>query len=44
MNLMTISQDDVWYKMWKENSIVLRERAIVWRKEDAVTVILKWII
>ena len=23
--------------MWKENSIVLRERAIVWRKEDAVT-------
>ena len=37
MNLMTISQDDVWYKMWKENSIVLRERAIVWRKEDAVT-------
>jgi len=37
MNLMTINQDDVWYKMWKENSIVLRERAILWRKEDAVT-------
>ena len=34
---MTISQDSVWYKMWKENSIVLRERAIVWRKEDAAT-------
>ena len=34
---MTISQDSVWYKMWKENSIVLRERAIAWRKEDAVT-------
>jgi len=36
MNLMT-SQDNVWYKMWKENSSVLRERAISWRKEDAVT-------
>jgi len=35
-NLMT-SQDNVWYKMWKENSSVLRERAIAWRKEDAVT-------
>ena len=23
MNLMTISQDSVWYKMWKENSIVI---------------------
>jgi len=23
--------------MWKENSAVLRERAITWRKEDAVT-------
>ena len=34
---MTISQDNVWYKMWKENSAVLRERAITWRKEDAVT-------
>tara|TARA_B100000029_G_scaffold436760_1_gene451526 strand:+ start:273 stop:728 length:456 start_codon:yes stop_codon:yes gene_type:complete len=30
-------QDNVWYKMWKENSSVLRERAIAWRKEDAVT-------
>ncbi len=36
MNLMT-SQDNVWYKMWKENSAILRERAIAWRKEDAVT-------
>ena len=36
MNLMT-DQDNVWYKMWKENSSVLRERAIAWRKEDAVT-------
>ena len=37
MNLMTLSQDDVWHKMWKENSTELRNRAIVWRKEDAVT-------
>ena len=36
MNLMSITQDNVWYKMWKENSSVLRERAIAWRKEDAV--------
>ena len=34
---MTISQDNVWYKMWKDNSPVLRERAISWRKENAVT-------
>ena len=37
MNLMTTNQDNVWYKMWKENSAELRERAISWRKEDAVT-------
>ena len=34
---MTLSQDNVWYKMGKENSAVLRERAITWRKENAVT-------
>tara|TARA_B100001123_G_scaffold110430_1_gene128551 strand:+ start:800 stop:1258 length:459 start_codon:yes stop_codon:yes gene_type:complete len=34
---MTTNQDSVWYKMWKENSAELRERAIAWRKEDAVT-------
>ena len=37
MNLMTISQDNIWYRMWKENSSVLRQRAIEWRKEDAAT-------
>ena len=37
MNLMALSQDDIWHKMWKENSAELRNRAIVWRKEDAVT-------
>ena len=30
-------QDKLWYRMWKENSPELRERAIIWRKEDAVT-------
>jgi len=34
---MTISQDNIWYRMWKENSSVLRQRAIEWRKEDAAT-------
>jgi len=30
-------QDKVWYKMWNENSVELRKRAITWRKENAVT-------
>ena len=37
MNLMTLSQDDIWHKMWKENAPELRARAIIWRKENAVT-------
>ena len=36
MSLMTTNQDTVWYKMWKQNSAVLRERAITWRKENAI--------
>jgi len=36
MCLMTTNQDTVWYKMWKQNSAVLRERAITWRKENAI--------
>ena len=34
---MNTTQDNIWYKMWKTNSAVLRARAISWRKEDAVT-------
>tara|TARA_Y100000590_G_scaffold161138_1_gene184756 strand:- start:1486 stop:1944 length:459 start_codon:yes stop_codon:yes gene_type:complete len=34
---MTTNQDSIWYKMWKDNSAVLRERAITWRKENAIT-------
>ncbi len=37
MFLMTTNQDSIWYKMWKDNSAVLRERAITWRKENAIT-------
>ena len=34
---MPIAQDKVWYTMWKQNSPELRQRAIIWRKENAVT-------
>ena len=34
---MPNSQDKVWLKMWKENSTELRAKAVIWRKENAVT-------
>lgn len=34
---MPTSQDQVWLKMLKENPIELRQRAVVWRNENAVT-------
>ncbi len=34
---MSNSQDKVWLKMWKENSTELRKKAVLWRKENAVT-------
>ena len=34
---MSRSQDKVWYTMWKENSSEIRQRAIIWRKQNAVT-------
>mgnify|MGYP001186979250 FL=1 len=34
---MPNSQDKVWLKMWKENSTELREKAVIWRKQNAVT-------
>ena len=34
---MPRSQDKVWYIMWKENSPEIRQRAILWRKQNAVT-------
>jgi len=34
---MPTSQDQVWLKMLKENPMELRQRAVVWRNENAVT-------
>ena len=34
---MPNSQDKVWLKMWKNNSTELREKAVIWRKQNAVT-------
>ena len=34
---MPNSQDKVWLKMWKENSTELRQKAVIWRKQNAVT-------
>ena len=34
---MPNSQDKVWLKMWKENSTELRKKAVIWRKQNAVT-------
>jgi len=34
---MPTSHDQVWLKMLKENPIELRQRAVVWRNENAVT-------
>lgn len=38
MTLIMVSpQDKVWLRLWKENSPDLRNRVILWRKQDAVT-------
>mgnify|MGYP001381525273 CR=1 FL=1 len=34
---MPNSRDKVWLKMWKSNSTELREKAVIWRKQNAVT-------
>lgn len=34
---MSSRQDQVWVKLWKDNSPELRDRVIAWRKQDAVT-------
>ena len=34
---MPNSQDKVWLKMWKDNSVELRKKAVLWRKQNAVT-------
>lgn len=30
-------QDQSWLKMWKENSPILRDRVVSWRKQNAIT-------
>jgi len=34
---MQSAQDQVWLKMWKANSPELREKAVLWRKQNALT-------
>ncbi len=34
---MPSKQDQIWLNLWRENAPSLRERAIRWRKENAVT-------
>ena len=34
---MPTSHDQVWLKMLKENPMELRQRAVVWRNQNAVT-------
>jgi large subunit ribosomal protein L15e len=34
---MPSKQDQIWLNLWRENAPALRERAIRWRKENAVT-------
>ena len=34
---MVQTQDKIWLQMWKDNSIELRNRAINWRRQNAMT-------
>ena len=34
---MPTSQDQVWLKMLKENPMELRQKAVIWRNQNAVT-------
>ena len=38
---MPSSQEQIWIKMWKDNSTELREKAILWRKQNAMIRIAK---
>ncbi len=29
-------QDQTWLKMWQENSTILRDKAVLWRKQNAI--------
>jgi len=34
---MQSAQDQIWLKMWKTKSVELREKAVLWRKQNALT-------
>jgi len=38
---MPSNQEQIWIKMWKDNSAELREKAILWRKQNAIVRIAK---
>jgi len=38
---MPSNQEQIWIKMWKDNSAELREKAIIWRKQNAIVRIAK---
>ena len=38
---MPNNQEQIWIKMWKDNSPELREKAILWRKQNAIVRIAK---
>ena len=38
---MPNNQELIWIKMWKDNSIELREKATIWRKQNAIVRIAK---
>ena len=38
---MPSNQEQIWIKMWKDNSAELREKAILWRKQNAMIRIVK---
>ena len=38
---MPSNQEQIWIKMWKDNSAELREKAVLWRKQNAMIRIAK---
>jgi len=38
---MPSNQEQIWIKMWKNNSAELREKAVLWRKQNAIVRIAK---
>ena len=38
---MPSNQEQIWIKMWKDNSAELREKAVIWRKQNAIVRIVK---